>query len=110
MIWTGDLPANANFNLSFQATINPGTPVGTVIPNRARFERTAAPGFTFLSNEVTVTVVGPALTATKTSPTTSARPGQVITFDVQVQNTGTAPADNVVVRDPLPSNATYVPG
>lgn len=37
-------------------------------------------------------------------------PGQVLTYTITARNTGNAPAHNVVVMDPIPRGAEYLPG
>jgi len=37
-------------------------------------------------------------------------PGDVLQYQITVMNTGVEPATNVVVQDPIPEHATYVPG
>src|SRR5205807_659178 len=61
---------------------------------------------------VTTTIVSPDLVVTKSiNPATSLHPNQLVTFDVDVQNTGGAAASNVTIGDPLAgSNTTYVAG
>jgi uncharacterized repeat protein (TIGR01451 family) len=39
-----------------------------------------------------------------------ALPGDVVEYTVTVANSGTGPADDVVVSDPLPESTTFVPG
>ncbi|HXS51821.1 MAG TPA: hypothetical protein VN782_04760, partial [Usitatibacter sp.] len=85
-----------------------GLPAGvTVIPDTAS---TAATGVaTLTSNTVKVTLDGnPILTLSKSaSPTSGLAPGGAITYSLVVANVGSAAASDVVVRDPIPSNASY---
>lgn len=51
----------------------------------------------------------PVLTLTKTSsPTSSVQSNATVTYTITVKNTGTAPATNVKLSDPIPANTTYV--
>src|SRR6185437_2654268 len=85
-----------------------GLPAGvTVIPDTAS---TAATGVaTLTSNTVKVTLDGnPILTLSKSaSPTSGLAPGGAITYSLVVANVGSAAASDVVLRDPIPSNASY---
>ena len=97
-------------NLEFQVKVNPQTPAGTQIYNSGGYESLQTPYF--LSNEVVPVVQGSALTSVKSiagSPVV-VHPNQIVTFDVLVDNTGSGAASNVIVSDPFPANASYVPG
>ena len=102
--------ANSSATLSFQVRVNPSVPAGTEIPNRAGYESVETPYF--LSNEVEPVVQGPALTSLKTivgNPSV-AHPSETVTFQIQINNTGTTDANNVFLSDPFPGNAAYVTG
>ncbi len=107
--WTAlTLGTEESATLTFQVIVNPTTPAGTVIPNRAGYESDLTPYF--LSNEVTPVVIGPNLDAVKSivgNPSV-AHPYEVITFDIAIENTGTSAASNVFMTDPFPTNAGYV--
>ncbi len=96
--------------LTFQVKVNPQTPAGTVIPNRGGYECALTPYF--LSNEVISIVEGPKLEAVKriVGNPAVAHPFEALTFEVEVANTGSGIATDVIVVDPFPANATYVPG
>jgi len=96
--------------LSFQVQVNPAVPAGTEIPNRAGYESFQTPFF--LSNEVDPVVQGPLLQAAKTivgNPSV-VHPSETVTFQVQIDNNGTAAATDVFLSDPFPANAAYVAG
>jgi uncharacterized repeat protein (TIGR01451 family) len=54
-------------------------------------------------------VVTATMTATKSQSITGgyAVPGATVTYDIQVDNTGSAQADSVIVTDGIPANTTY---
>ncbi len=53
--------------------------------------------------------IAPIVTATKSvSPTGLAMPGDTLTYTIEVENTGTAPAVNLDFTDVLPASTTYV--
>lgn len=63
------------------------------------------------TNEVTTTVSSPKLAITKTADKASAKPGEVITYTITVNNTSTtSDASNVTVTDPVPTYTAYVSG
>ena len=104
------LAAGASDILTFQVRVNPQVSAGTEIPNRAGYECQLTPYF--LSNEVISIVEGPALEAVKRAVGNPAvvHPLEPITFEVEVANTASGIANDVVVVDPFPVNTTYVAG
>jgi len=55
-----------------------------------------------------LTITEPALEMTKMATPTAQALGDVVTFTITVQNTGTAPAFDLVIGDTLPTGLTYV--
>jgi uncharacterized repeat protein (TIGR01451 family) len=113
VVWTAaTFGAGQNATLTFQVRINPDTDAGTVLPNRGIYESNETP--TFFSNETLTTVVGPVLAETKTivgGVPSALHPLEVVTFEVQVRNTGAGAATSLRVTDALAlSRTTYVPG
>ncbi len=115
VVWNAALfpfsPApNSTATLSFQVRVNPTVPAGTEIPNRGGYESVETPYF--LSNEVEPVVQGPALTAVKTivGDPSFVHPNETVTFQIMIENTGTAAANNVFLCDPFPANAGYLAG
>jgi len=47
--------------------------------------------------------------STKSVSSATASPGDTLTYSIRVRNTGNLPAAGVVVTDPTPANASYVP-
>jgi uncharacterized repeat protein (TIGR01451 family) len=56
----------------------------------------------------TTTVDAPALTINKAVDLANADPGDTLTYTVTITNNGAGDALNVVLRDPIPANTTYV--
>ena len=109
VLWnTALFPWGASATLSFQVRVNPTVPAGTEIPNRGGYESVETPYF--LSNEVEPVVRGPELQALKTIVDDPAfvHPSETVTFQIHIDNTGTAAANNLFISDPFPSNAAYL--
>ena len=106
VVWSAaNFPPGGPHTLTFQVRVNPGVPPGTRIENRANYESTETPNF--LSNLVEPVVAGPELAIAKNGPAVL-RPGETGTFEILVDNTGAAPATNLRIVDPFPTNATVV--
>ena len=109
VVWyaTDFLTATGPYSLSFQVRINPTVPSGTLIPNRAGYESSQTPYF--LSNEVEPVVQGPALDALKSivGDPAEAHPNESIAFEIVITNAGSADANNVLLSDAFPANASY---
>ncbi|WP_456364805.1 hypothetical protein C1N73_31485 (plasmid) [Priestia aryabhattai] len=56
-----------------------------------------------------VDINAPVLNVSKSANVTSARTGDIITYTVQVSNTGTASANVLIATDPLSSATTFIP-
>nr|MCU0231114.1 hypothetical protein [Acidobacteriota bacterium]MCU0479340.1 hypothetical protein [Chloroflexota bacterium] len=113
VVWTAaSFASGTSATLTFQVRVNPDTDVGTVIPNRGIYESTQTP--TFFSNETRTAVVGPLLTETKTivgGVPSALHPLELVTFEIQVRNSGAGTATNLRTSDALAlTNATYVAG
>ena len=95
------------YALSFQVRVNPTVPSGTPIPNRGGYESLQTPYF--LSNEVEPVVRGPALDALKSivGAPTEVHPNEEIIFEIVITNTGSAAANNILLFDAFPANASY---
>ncbi|KAF9121176.1 hypothetical protein BGX30_002739 [Mortierella sp. GBA39] len=89
---SNQLVNTANASFSFQSVAGGPTITG-VIP----------------SNAVTVTVVSPALTLTKSSNRTNATVGSTVTYTILVANSGNIAA-NVTLTDNIPTGSSFVTG
>jgi uncharacterized repeat protein (TIGR01451 family) len=110
-------PLDPPLELSFVARVPDDAAPGSAIANRAFARATGVdegrsddPATAEPDDPTTVVVVSrPDLTtSTKTVSTQDAEPGEVITWQVEVINSGNAPAEGVVLTDPLPADLELV--
>ena len=110
-MWTvATLQPGESTTVSFQVTVNAGTPAGTVILNTAA---TTSDEITdpVPSNEVDNTVVAPILEIVKAGSEEGALcAGATITYTLTVQNVGDGTATNVLITDEVPENTAFVTG
>lgn len=104
------LAADATFQLILEVDIPALTPINTAgistLTATSQFDGTVSDAGVY-----TATTQDAALTVTKFVVDSPAyKPGDVITYAIEGANTGTAPAQNVVITDAIPANTTYVPG
>ncbi|XSG75243.1 beta strand repeat-containing protein [Herpetosiphon llansteffanensis] len=97
-----------SFTLTYQATVAGNATSGTLLTNDV--DASADPGLSDTNNQVTVTVVEPELTLSKTidSVTTGIDAGDEVRYLIKVQPTVTsgANATNLMITDTLPSQLT----
>jgi uncharacterized repeat protein (TIGR01451 family) len=106
ILWNGSLAAGNAVTVTYQAKIVGPLDNGTVITNTAQVGDGL--GTTWSTNEVQTTVTSASLsTSSKTASSTSVRPGDRITFTVQINNTGFASSAATMV-DVLPAGLTLV--
>ncbi|NCC34642.1 MAG: DUF11 domain-containing protein, partial [Chloroflexia bacterium] len=99
-------PTNNSFRVQLQARVldvagNRGVASQTTLTNRASLAAGNNPPVT--SNPVVVTVVEPRLVIDKQFSQATAFAGETVTVTLIVTNTGTSPAYDVVIVDPLPT-------
>ena len=91
--------------LRFQAFVRDIPANGGLPASQAQLDNSATlqagVGITRSSNTVTATVVEPQLTLAKTFQAAYTRPGDPVTVQLVVSNTGTAPAYEILLEDPL---------
>ncbi|MEK3701220.1 hypothetical protein NYE33_29935 [Paenibacillus sp. FSL R10-2199] len=63
-----------------------------------------------VSNTVTIAVSAPNLAVVKSTTSTSVALGDTIAYSVSITNNGIDPVNNVVLSDPTPDGAAFVPG
>ncbi|QUL56682.1 DUF11 domain-containing protein [Paenibacillus tritici] len=63
-----------------------------------------------ISNTVTIAVSAPNLEVVKSTSSTSVALGDTIAYSVNITNNGIDPVNNVVLSDPTPDGAAFVPG
>lgn len=102
------IPAGGTLLVTFQVTV-------TSLPSNSQLSNQAGASFssgTFtgssISNTVTVQVYQPILQAVKTSSTSNATVGDLVTYKIVVSNTGNIAA-STVVSDPIPPGSSLVP-
>uniref|UniRef100_UPI00101C7673 SdrD B-like domain-containing protein n=1 Tax=Candidatus Chloroploca sp. Khr17 TaxID=2496869 RepID=UPI00101C7673 len=105
-VTTDNNPANNSFRVQLQARVldvpgNSGVAPQTTLINRASIAIGNSP--TITSNQVDVTVVEPRLELGKQFSQATAYAGETVTVTLIVTNTGTSPAHDVVIVDPLPA-------
>ncbi|MFA6457467.1 MAG: hypothetical protein WCW40_11650, partial [Bacteroidota bacterium] len=107
LVWNlGTVNANTNGTLSFKATINNGTAIGTPITNKAVFTNAED---SYKTSSVTTTVSAiPNFTLTKNVDKVSAGPADTLTYTIRYKNVGSATANSVVLKDTVPANTTFI--
>jgi uncharacterized repeat protein (TIGR01451 family) len=106
----GTLGAGASATITITTTAGPGTgPCPWSPTNRAQVRADNEPpanNGNNQSNPVTVRVnCAPSVQITKSGPATVGQ-GGTVSYSIQVENTGTGPAQNVVVADSIPAGLT----
>jgi len=106
-IFTNVMPGAHSFTVTAQVTAN--TADGQVLSNVAALSYTdqlsrSLPGSQAWAN---TTVSRPMITVVKTATPASAKPGDVVTFRIYYNNTGSAAAGTVSIKDSLPTGMTF---
>ena len=102
------IPANTTATISWQVQVNSTPPVPTPIPNVGSV---SVPGGTSGSTNPVSTQVNTAyVTVNKVAAPAFAKPGDIITYTLTLQNAGNVAANNVVLTDAIPAGTTFVPG
>lgn len=98
--------ANGTLTLGFQAKAlgSYGTYYNNIAVLGANFT-TVTSGST-----APVTLQAPQITLVKSADSTTVLPGNTITYTINYHNVGTATAKNLVLKDFVPANSTYVAG
>ncbi len=104
VVWTGSIPVGGTVTISGSVTVKNPDPGNKVIANH--FTTTAAgsncpPGGTDPRCGVSVPVLVPGLTITKTASATAAVPGQRVGYTVTIADTGQTAYSGAVVTDTL---------
>lgn len=114
-IAAGTVPAGGTATVRFQTVVNS-------LPAPPQLTDQAAATFTFLtpdgrtvpgsavSNPLTLPVSLPNVTVQKTAGSLEAAVGDVFTYTAAVANGGGSALSNVILSDPLPDGAVFVPG
>ncbi len=109
IIDTGDLAAGEVSNILLAVTtpadaVN-GTTEDLLVTSESVYDSTVSYTSTF-----TTTVSIAVLDVNKVSDNYSPQPGDEVTYTITVDNSGSSPATNVLISDPIPSGTTYVSG
>ncbi|MBE7556637.1 MAG: DUF11 domain-containing protein [Anaerolineales bacterium] len=103
------LPANPTIGTTNVSGVATTTLTSNSIPQDGTVVITATTGL--LTRTVSVVLQTPALTITKTANPAAGvevRPNNIINYTLQVRNTGTGTATNVVISDTLPAGVSFV--
>ncbi|MEG2684901.1 MAG: hypothetical protein RR929_02435, partial [Erysipelotrichaceae bacterium] len=104
--------------ISYQVKVGPNVPPINPIPNNAAINYTytvdpAKPNGVVAngtSNTVTTNIVKASVSNTKTVDKNISYIGEVLTYNIAINNNGNTPLDNVVITDLLPNGLAYVAG
>lgn len=97
-------------NLLLVVTIPAATPDATVDTTTVTVASSIDTGVTD-AETFTTTVTAPMLSIAKTvSPVGNQPPGTTLTYTITVDNSGSGAATNVLIKDVIPANTTYVAG
>jgi len=102
------LPPPPPLAITFQVDIADSLPPQTVIINTAIIEDER--GLTYERSATTQVNTIELEGSTKEVDKSVAMPGEVLTYTLTLQNTGTADATEVTVVDPIPGQTVYLPG
>ncbi|ANN18422.1 hypothetical protein SD37_24215 [Amycolatopsis orientalis] len=106
-----NLAAGQSQKVAFKVTVGAAVPDGTKLDNTGKLtfrgEDTGRPQER-TSNTVRNTVASPGYQLTKSVDLAEAVPGDTLTYQVTLRNTGVIPVPALTVRDTLPSGTTYV--
>lgn len=107
LVWNlGTVNPNTSGVVTFKATINSGTPISTVITNKAVFTN-AEDSYKTSSISTTVSAI-PNFTITKSVDKVSAGPSDTLSYTIRYKNVGSATATSVVLKDTVPANTTFI--
>lgn len=100
--------ANSSVTLSWQIQINAVPPVPNPIPNYA--DVSVPGGISGITNVVTTQVNTAYVTVSKLVDKAYAKPGEVLTYTLLLNNSGNVSAEDVTIVDFIPDGTTLLPG
>lgn len=101
------LPANTTANVSWRVIVNTAPPIVSPITNSATVTTPFNRGST---NTVSTKISHASVSMTKAVTPLFAQPGETLTYDLVLTNSGNVDANNIVITDAVPAGTTYVPG
>jgi len=108
--WQGDVNVYEPVTITFRVTVAHPLPGGTLITNTARLNDGVNPPFA-ITPPATTTVLAPDLRGSvKRTSAGLVELGDLLTYTLLLTNVGTWDAGLVELTDPIPPNATYLPG
>jgi uncharacterized repeat protein (TIGR01451 family) len=102
--WTGDIPVGGTVVISGSVTVHNTVPVNTVLTatdSTSASGSNCPPGGTDPRCSVSVTVLTPGLTITKTANVSTTTPGATVGYTITVVDTGQTPYTGATVTDDL---------
>jgi uncharacterized repeat protein (TIGR01451 family) len=100
-----------SYTITLIVTVDIATPPGTVLENVVTLDYTDDNGnqpYDTQDDSVNVTVTAPDMTIKKEANTTTADPGDIITYTLTYENLGNGIAAHVWVNDTIPTYTTYL--
>lgn len=101
------IPAGVTATVSWNVTVNSGIPPTNPISNQATISGT---GYSYTTNSVATQVNFADVTVLKTVDKSFAGAGEILTYTLQLGNTGNVNASSITITDAIPSGTTFVPG
>ena len=104
LTWTGNLSPGQTATVTYSVTVNnpdAGDKLLIIQASSAATGSSCPPGTTGAPCQLTVPVLTPALTITKTASTATAVPGQTVSYTVTVANSGQVPYTGATFTDDL---------
>jgi uncharacterized repeat protein (TIGR01451 family) len=105
------VPSLGSGSITLVVKVDAGTSDQTVLKNQVTLNYDDANGNPITPQEsdtVDVKVTAPVMTFSKTVDLATANPGDTLTYTLSYENTGTGDADNVVIKDTIPSQTTFL--
>ena len=106
----GDVAPGATETVVLRATVDAGTPDGSLLHNVATFDYADANGNSYpqLSDSFDVETSAPVMSFMKSADVTTADPGDQIVYTLHYENSGSGAATSVVIMDTLPEHVAFI--
>ncbi|MBI2953768.1 MAG: DUF11 domain-containing protein [Chloroflexi bacterium] len=108
LTWNGLVAVGAPVRIIITTTVSTQLAVGTVFSNTARIDDGQHPPFQ--TSPVGTRFGFPALSATEAVNAASAMPGDILTYTITINNSGSLDATGARLTTTIPAHAAYVPG